>query len=50
MTTHHLLAATAVFCPRLLTRCGANCTRIGSHERYPAAAYDFRAAAKPLGG
>jgi len=49
MTTHHLLAA-AVFRPRLLTRCGANCTKIGSHERHPAAPYDFRAAARPLGG
>ena len=45
MTTHHLLAAAAVF-----TRCGANRTRIGSHERHPAAPYDFRAAARPLGG
>jgi hypothetical protein len=29
---------------------GANCTRIGSHERHPAAPYDFRAAVRPLGG
>jgi hypothetical protein len=50
MTTHHLLPAAAVFLPRLLTRCGANCTRIGSHERHPAAPYDFRNAARPLGG
>ena len=37
-------------CSNWLLQCGANCTRIGFHERHPATPHDVRAVARPLRG